>query len=217
MTRISLGNIAIDPRSSYDKLSRSEVRKILKAKDIKFHPGIKKIDGIKLLQANGIDPMEAMEWEQVYFTGPDGNQKIKLEPKRTEPRRPEGYDELALAAVDRASAEAIEKLETEKVQSLQTEVQDLKDLVNRLLDERKVDYVETEVKIEKTDLNKIHWKKFQKLAKDNGLTWKPKEDRQPIIAKLEGKEDVEKSPERGQSSADKDPDRQFEQPANVAN
>ena len=215
MTRISLGNIAIDPRSSYDKLSRSEVRKILKAKDIKFHPGIKKIDGIKLLQANGIDPMEAMEWEQVYFTGPDGNQKIKLEPKRTEPRRPEGYDELALAAVDRASAEAIEKLETEKVLSLQTEVQDLKDLVNQLLDERKVDYVETEVKIKKTDLNKVHWKTFQKIAKDNGLAWKPKEDRQPIIAKLEAPED--ESIERNERGSEESPDRQFEQPANVAN
>ena len=217
MTRISLGNMGIDPRSAYDKLSRSEVRKILNVKGIKFDPKIKKIDGVKLLQAHGIDPMEAIEWEQVNYTGADGNPKTKLEPKRTEPKRPEGHDELALAALDRASQKAIEKLETEKVQSLQTEVQDLKDLVNRLLDERKVDYVETEVKIQKTDLNKVHWKTFQKIAKDNGLTWKPKEDRQPIIAKLEGKEDVEKSPERGQPSTDKDPDRQFEQPANVAN
>ena len=215
MTRISLGNMGVDPRSSYDKLSRSDIRKILKAKDIKFHPGIKKIDGVKLLQANGIDPMEAMEWEQVYFTGPDGNQKIKLEPKRTEPRRPEGYDELALAAVDRASSEAIEKMETEKVQSLQTEVQDLKDLVNRLLDERKVDYVETEVKIKKTDLNKVHWKTFQKIAKDNGLAWKPKEDRQPIIAKLEAPED--ESIERNERGSEESPDSQLKQSADVAN
>ena len=215
MTRISLGNMGIDPRSAYDKLSRSEVRKILNVKGIKFDPKIKKIDGVKLLQAHNIDPMEALEWEQVTYTGADGNQKIKYEPKRTEPRRPEGYDELALAALDKASEEAMAKMETEKVKSLQDEVDDLKDLVSRLLDERKVDYVESDISISKPDLNTMQWKKFQKLAKDNGLSWKPKEPREPIIAKLEAIED--ESIAGSEPSPDESTDSECREIANVAN
>ena len=199
MTRISLANMQIDPRNNYDKLSRSDVRKILSAKGIQFDPGIKKVDGIKILQANGIDPMEAIEWEQVHIQDANGNVKIKMEPKRTPPKRPDGYDEKALAKVEQLSAEAIKKEndQKEKVKSLEAEVGDLKELLTKLLAEREESNLKeakvTEVTVMDTNLRKIHWKKFQKMAKEIGETWTTKEPREPIIAKLEARENVEKT------------------------
>ena len=192
MTRISLANMQIDPRSNYDKLSRSDVRKILSVKGISFDPGIKKVDGIKILQANGIDPMEAIEWEQVQIQDANGNVKIKMEPKRTPPKRPDGYDEKALAKVEQLSAEAIKKEndQKEKVKSLESEVSELKDLVKQLLAEREEtnlkEAVVEEVTVKEVDPAKVHWKTFQKMAKEAGLEWKPKEPREPIIEKLNG-------------------------------
>lgn len=192
MTRISLANMQIDPRSNYDKLSRSDVRKILSAKGIKYDPRIKKVDGIKIMQANGIDPMEAIEWEQVHIQDANGNVKIKMEPKRTPPERPDGYDEKALAKVEQLSAQAIKKEndQKEKVKSLESEVSDLKDLVKQLLAEREEsnlkEAIVEEVKVKEVDPVKVHWKTFQKMAKEAGLEWKPKEPREPIIEKLNG-------------------------------
>jgi len=202
MTRISLGNMNIDPRSSYDKLSRSEIRRILAKNGINHDPQLKKVDGIKILQANKIDPMKEIEWEQVTIKDGSGNDKIKMEPKRTAPHRPEGYDELALAKIDELSQKAIDdekeklaKLEADKainrsLGSLLDEFKGVKEILAQLLDERekanqKEAKVETTSVKKITDLNKIHWKKFQKMAKDIGETWTTKEPRDPIIERLE--------------------------------
>ena len=187
MTRLTVSNMAIDPRDTYDKLSRGEVRKILKARDIPFDPHIKKIEGVKLLQANQINPMDDIEWEVVTYQGADGKPGTKLEPKRTQPLRPEGHDERALAKLDELSEAAMKK-EEKHVENLQNEVNDLKELVSRLLEERQSDNLKAakteDVAVESIDLNKIHWKKFQKMAKDIGETWTTKEPRGPIIEKL---------------------------------
>jgi len=188
MTRISLGDMNVDPRNDFQKLSRSECRTLLKKAEIAFKPDIKQRDAVKLLQAHSINPRDGIEWEQVIIKGPDGNDKIKYEPKRTLPQRPEGYDELALAKVDELSAKAIEneKKDKEKVKSLENEVSDLKELVARLLEERKEPTTETTVSVVvDTDYMKMHWKSFQKLAKEAGIEWTTREPREPVIEKLE--------------------------------
>jgi len=187
MTRLTVSNMAIDPRDTYDKLSRGEVRKILKARDIPFDPHIKKIEGVKLLQANQINPMDDIEWEVVTYQGADGKQGTKLEPKRTQPLRPEGHDERALAKLDELSAAAI-KADENKIEDLEKQIRNLNELVTTLLGERQVENMKAakieDVVVKTTDLNKIHWKTFQKMAKGIGEIWSTKDPRAPIIEKL---------------------------------
>jgi len=59
-----LANIPIDPRSPLDMLSRIECQRILADHNIKHDPHIKKIDAVKLIEANGIDVTTAIEWER---------------------------------------------------------------------------------------------------------------------------------------------------------
>jgi len=172
MARIA--DMMTDPRDDFQKLKRVECRRILEKCDIKHDPRITQQDAVKLLQANKIDPRTSIEWENIYLTDPNGNQKVHSEPKRVEPNRPENYDELALAEVERKSLEAIErdKKDKEKVKSLESEVSDLKEMVARLLDERKMETVETPVKVvvhKETDPYKMKFMAQRKWLKENGV------------------------------------------------
>jgi len=193
MTRRAIDDMYDDPRTPFQMLGRADCKKILTEKGINFDPGITQMDAVVLLQANQINPMEAMKWERISIQGPDGRMSEKLVPLRTDPVRPEGYDEKALAEVDRLSALAIErdKKDAEKVKSLESEVSDLKEMVERLLKERKVDLVESEVKVvicKETDPYKMKYMAQKKWLKDHGIHLKKGDDVKSLIAGVLEKE-----------------------------
>jgi len=193
MTRRSMDDMAIDPRNDFQMLSRAECRRILTEKGIDYDPHITQTDAVILLQMNKVNPREAMPWEYVTIKGFDGKNSVKTVPKRTNPIRPEGYDERALAEVDRLSAIAIEeeKRAEKKIETLEDEISQLKALVTQLVEQKQEPMIvdEVSVVIEKPDLNKVHWKRFQKMAKEIGIEWTTRDPRGPVIEKLEAQQD----------------------------
>jgi len=188
MTRRSLDDMYQDPRNDFQMLSRADCRKILTDKGINFDPHITQIDAVLLLQANQVNPRDAVSWEQITVKGPDGRTSVKSVPKRTDPVRPEGYDEKTMAEVDRLSALAIEeeKKQEKKVETLEDEISQLKALVTKLIEQKQEPMIVDEVSVVvAVDYMKMHWKKFQKLAKEIGIEWTTKDPRQPVIEKLE--------------------------------
>jgi len=130
-----LANIPIDPRSPLDMLSRIECQRILADHNIKHDPHIKKIDAVKLIEANGIDVTTAIEWERITFKKADGNMSEKYVPKRVMPRETEEYAEVRDAEMQRRIDEAANRAKREKeeeVQTLAQQVAELKELVIRL-------------------------------------------------------------------------------------
>lgn len=109
-------------------------------------------------------------------------------PKRTVPVRSPDHDAKALAEVDRLSALAIEeeKKTEKKVETLEDEISQLKALVTKLIEQKQEPMIVDEVSVVvAVDYMKMHWKKFQKLAKEIGIEWTTKDPRQPVIEKLE--------------------------------
>ena len=190
-----LANIAIDPRSPVEMLNRIECQRVLSKAGINHDPHIKKIDAIKLIEANNLNVQDYIEFEPVNITKADGGTSQKWVPKRIMPKRPENYDQLRDAEMERrleSAAEQVKKEEMEAVKSLKAEVSELKSLVFKLAEmqqsqlEKTAEVKEVTVSAPKEiDPHKMKYMAFKKWCKERGYELKKGEKREEVIAYLE--------------------------------
>lgn len=183
-----------DGRDEWQRMSRREIWRALTAAGVQFPAGCTSEDGIKLLQANQINPMEVMEWEQVPVKDAKGNTSLQNYPKRIEPkyseedimRRDAEMERRLEDAAVKANKEAAEKAlkAEEKANDLEGQVSQLAEqvaqLTQALLQQQKPK------KPKETDPSKMKYMAFKKWCKDRGHELQKGEDKEALIAKLEG-------------------------------
>jgi len=181
-----------DGRDEFQRMTRREIWRALKKSNIQFTAGITSEDGIKLLQANQVNPMNAIEWEQIPIEDEKGNVTYQAHPKRTTP----SYSEADLLLREETmqknleEAAAREEESNKKADSLESQVKDLakqnKELMEamgELIGKKK----EKKTVEKETDPLKMKYMAFKKWCKDHGHDLQKGEDRGELIAKLEGK------------------------------
>jgi len=195
-----LSDIAIDPRSPIDMLNRMECEKILSKAGISHDPHIKKIDAVKLIEANGLNIQDYIEFEPVNVRKADGGTFQKWVPKRVMPKRPENYDQLRDAEMERrleSAAEQVKKEEMEAVKSLKAEVSEWKALVFKLAEMQQSQLEKTAVveeithKRQETDPHKMKYMAFKKWCKERGYELKKGENREEVIAHIENGQKID--------------------------
>jgi len=143
---------------------------------------------VGLFASQGITPEQIVPFVPVVNKTPYGD-KVAMYPESHERKFDEAKEHRRMEEFERRIEEGIEADKKEKeaqnsdLTSLKAEFDELKGMMKQVLEAM------PKPKAEVTDLNKIHWKKFQKLAKDAGMEWTTKDDRAPIIAKLEAKDE----------------------------
>lgn len=177
-----------DGRDQFQRMTRREIWRALKNSNITFPAGITSEDGIKLLQANQINPMEAIDWEQVPIKDEKGSVTYQSHPKRTEPKYSEAdilkREEMMQKNLEEAAAR--EEETSKKADSLEAQVkalakqnEELMTAMSELLGKKKPE--------KETDPRKMKYMAFKKWCKEHGHDLKKGEDRDELIAKLEAK------------------------------
>jgi hypothetical protein len=184
MSRVAI--LSTDGRSEFQRMSRREIWRALKNANIPHKAGCTSEDGIKLLQANQVNPMEVIEWEQVQVQDEKGNTTIQNHPKRVQPQHSEHEllkrEEEMQKRLDEATEN--EKASNEKANVLETQMKALADQVEMLTKA----LLEKESKPKKTkesDPHKMKYMAFKKWCKDRGHELQKGENKEDIIAKLE--------------------------------
>lgn len=194
---------AIDPRSDWEKISRRQLWRGAKNLKMPFPTGATADVMIELFMANGFAPEQVTNFVPIVVPTEDGKNKVVMAPEEKERKFDEQKESRRIQEFERRIEEGVEKDKEEKkrlasqnaeVESLKSEVNDIKGMLSQILQS-----LPTAQPVQKKpevpeDLNKMHWKKFQKLAKTVGETWTTKDPREPIIAKLEASDNVEESP-----------------------
>lgn len=198
MTRIS-NLTSVDSRSDWNKISRRQYWKGAKALNIPFPAGATQPQMINICQAAGVTPEQVAKFIPVRVNTADGNGKVVMVPEdherkydeQKEHRRAEEMERRITAGVEkeekRISAEK-QKMEVEKdaeISILRSELDDMKKMMAQILEQNTPPSVPD---VKKDDPLKMHWKSFQKLAKEAGMEWSTKDPREPIIAKLEAQD-----------------------------
>jgi len=187
MTQIS-NLVANDPSSAWDRISRRQCWNGAKKLGLKVNPGAKHSEMVGLFISQGIKPEQVVDFAPVVQKTPNGD-KVEMYPVTKERIYDEGKELRRMEEFERRIESGIEadkkekEAQTSDLTSLKAEFNELKGLMQQVLEAM------PKPKSEVTDLNKIHWKKFQKMAKDAGMEWTTKDDRTPIIAKLEAKDE----------------------------
>lgn len=177
-----------DPRPLYQRMSRRELWRALDKSGIKYTAGITSQDAIKLLEANQINPNEAIEWEQVAIKDEKGNTIFQAHPKRVNPSYSEAdllkREEVMQKNLEEAAAreeEANKKTDSleAQVKALAKQNEELMQAMSDLLGKKKPE--------KETDPLKMKYMAFKKWCKEHGHDLQKGEDREELIAKLEAK------------------------------
>lgn len=183
--------MSTDGRDKFQRMGRREIWKALKKAHIPFPPGITSEDGIKLLQANQVDPMAVIEWQEVRVTDEKGNVQVQHHPKRREPK----YDETAELRRDEEmqrrldEATAKETAAQDKTRQLETQLKELTKQVSTLTEiviqqVQKPAKKPTKPKVIETDPAKMKYMAFKKWCAERNYELKKGEDRTQVIAQL---------------------------------
>ena len=197
MTQISKLT-SVDPRSNWDKLSRRQCWAGAKKLGIPYKAGQKHSEMVQILMNAGVTPEQVVEFKPMLVKDGNGDQRVVMTPdqpervfdEQKEHRRLEVFEQRIADGIkieEERSREEKAKLEKEKdteINGLKTELEDLKAMMQKLLEQNSTVPHETSVK-KITDPLKMHWKSFQKMAKEVGIEWSTKDPREPVIEKLE--------------------------------
>jgi len=190
--KVALG----DPRNDYQKMSRYEVWAALDKAEIKYAPACTHEDGVKLLQANQVNPRDVMEWESVRLKNEKGDIVTQDYPKRTmstmNPAEEERRSQvMAKLLEDAASKEEGSKNEIgelkEQVAALTKALQGMTESRGEL---RQVAQ-EQAVKLKETDPLNMKYMAQKKWLNEHGITIKKGDDVKSMIASVLEKENVE--------------------------
>lgn len=173
----------IDTSSDYDKLNRIQINKLLDHHGIQHPPFCKKTVGIKLLEANDINPRDGIEWEVIYVNNEQGQPVPKEIPKVTEPKRPDNWAEMKAQQLDEAiSKKAIEDKDNE-INNLKSQLADLTNLVKQMA-EGKVKKNVTRETTKETDPLKMKFMAQKKWLKEYGIELKKGDNAKELIQKV---------------------------------
>lgn len=181
-----------DPRTDIQRLSRIEIRHCLDKMNIQLTPNMSLQDGVKMLEATGVNIRQLVEFEPIPVKTQQGLETVQYHPKRVIPTHSQEYEHRREEELSKRleEAEAKQKEDDKKAETLTSDnaalakqVEQLTELVLGMRAELQEKAVSKKPKKEET-LENMHWKKFQKLAKDIGETWTTKDPREPIIEKL---------------------------------
>ena len=184
-----------DGRNQWQRMSRREIWRALDKANIPYPTGCTSEDGIKLLQANQINPMEAIEWEQIQVKDEKGNISIEHYPKRKEPQYSEADIMKRDAEMEQRLQDAAAKANEEAIKKASKRTNDLEGKVDQLADQvaaltqALLQQQEKKNKPKETDPHKMKYMAFKKWCKDRGHELQKGEDRDELIAKLEAKKD----------------------------
>jgi len=177
-----------DGRNEYQRMTRREIWRALKNSNIQFTAGITSEDGIKLLQANQINPLQAIEWEKIPIEDEKGNVTYQSHPKRIMP----SYSEAELLKREETmqknleEAAAREEESSKKAESLEGQVKELAKQNAELMEAMKeLIGKKPDKKGKETDPRKMKYMSFKKWCKDHGHDLQKGEDREELIVKLE--------------------------------
>jgi len=116
-----------DPRNDFQRMSRYEVWAALEKSEIKYPNACSHEDGVKLLQANQINPRQVMEWDAVEVEDEHENVKIQHYPRRSVSTMTPEQEEFRDHRMAQLLEEAVKKEEGSK-----TEIGELKEQVAAL-------------------------------------------------------------------------------------
>jgi hypothetical protein len=203
MTQISNLTSSMDTRDNWKRVSRRQLWKGGKKLGVALKPGAKHSEMVDIFQRGGFTPEQIVNFVPVQVPDGDGTTtKTVMYPEQHERKFDEHKEHKRMELFEQRIADATEaenkrmaeekaKMEQEKnaeISGLKSEVEELKALMKQMLERGMQN--ESEVKSVKniTDLNKMHWKSFQKLAKEAGIEWSTKDPRGPVIEKLEAQD-----------------------------
>jgi len=189
---------AIDSRSNWDKVSRRQCWKGAGKLGIPFPTGATHDEMIRIFEAAGVAPEQVVNFVPAIVETPQGD-KVVMHPETHERKYDEHKEHRRMEEMERRIQEGVEKDRAEKealtakankkeIDGIKSDISELKDMFRQVLTQMATSPPE---KQKAETLETMHWKKFQKMAKDIGETWTTKEPRGPIIAKLEARENVE--------------------------
>lgn len=165
--------------------------------NIPYQPGATLDEMVALFQSKGIKPDQVTNFVPVTHKEPDGSQKVVMYPEsherkydeQKEHRRMEEFDRRIQAGIEEHNKQVEKATEQGKeITELKSQVNELKDILTQFIMSQ-----QKPVKVKNTDLNTMHWKSFQKKAKDVGIEWSTKDSRAEVIAILEAKENDQPS------------------------
>lgn len=116
-----------DPRNDFQLMTRYEVWAALEKSDIKYPNACSHEDGVKLLQANQVNPRQVMDWEPVEVQDESKNIKIQHYPSRQVSTMTPEQEEARDHKMAQLLEEAVKKEEGSK-----NEIGDLKEQVAAL-------------------------------------------------------------------------------------
>ena len=192
MSQISLAS-GFDTRSEWSKISRRKLNKAAKRLGINSKPGEKHVVMVNLYIAAGIKPEQVTEYMPVKVKDANGDEKVVMYPEEKERAYDEQKEHKRMELFEQRIAEAteaenkrmaaekseLEKKKDSEINILKSELEDMKEMMQRLLESKEVPR-ET-----KKGLQDMHWKSFQKAAKEAGIEWTTKDPREPVIAQIE--------------------------------
>jgi hypothetical protein len=186
MTQISQ-LVANNPQSAWDRVSRRQCFRGAKRLGIKVDAGAKHSEMVGIFVGQGITPEQIVNFVPVVKKTPQGD-KIEMYPEskervyseRKEHHRMEEFEKRIQEGVDADKKE--KEAQNVDISALKTDIDELKTMFNQVLASLKDQKPKEDLPV---DLKTIHWKRFQKMAKDIGETWTTKDPREPIIERLE--------------------------------
>jgi len=184
--------VANNPQTAWDRVTRRQCFRGAQRLGIKVDAGAKHSEMVGLFVSQGITPNQVVNFVPVVKKTPNGD-KIEMYPEskervyseRKEHQRMEEFEKRIQAGMD-ADKKAKEAQNID-ITSLKTDIDELKTMFNQVLASLKDQKPQESIPI---DLKTIHWKRFQKMAKDIGETWTTKDPREPIIERLENGQDT---------------------------
>jgi hypothetical protein len=200
MTQISNLTSSMDTRDNWKRVSRRQLWKGGKKLGVALKPGAKHSEMVDIFQRSGFTPEQIVDFVPVQVPDGDGTTtKTVMYPEQHERKFDEHKEHKRMEEFERRIADATEaenkrmaeekaKMEQEKnaeISGLKSEVEELKALMKQMLERG----IQNETPNAKTDdPMKMHWKSFQKLAKEAGIEWSTKDPRGPVIEKLEAQD-----------------------------
>ena len=193
MTQIS-NLVANDPSNAWDRISRRQCWAGAKKLGLKVNSGAKHSEMVGLFISQGIKPEQVVDFAPVVQKTPHGD-KVEMYPVTKERVYDEGKEHRRMEEFERRIQAGVEdhNKQAEKASEHGKEITELKSQVNELKDILTQFIVSQQKPVKNTDLNTMHWKSFQKKAKEVGIDWTTKDSRGEVIAKLEAKENVEET------------------------
>lgn len=169
--------LAEDSRDAWGRLRRIDAKNLLKAHNIQFDQSASKDAMVSIAQANGINPYDGIEWDQVQVPMENGGFKIERYPKR------KAHATLGKDIDYDAEMEKRTKIideQKEENDSLKKQVADLTAMVQKLLADKEPE----------SEYAKMGYFDLKRLAKERGHTVLKTMKKPEIIELLENEQNT---------------------------